>query len=301
MDIISVIIVTYHSADCIRTCLDSVCRQEGVALEILIVDNASTDDTVKMVREYIGDKKNIRLLANRENVGFGRANNQAFAASSGEFIYLLNPDAQLVQPDALKMLRTEMASHPAWGVAGTRILQGDGQEELAQCVQYHGQEHVRGRDFSTLAGHRAAVLGASMFFPRRVFGEMGGFDEDYFLYQEETDLCLRLREKGHEIGFVPEVTIKHIGEASERGRDPYETWRRRVNGMLLFWKKHYPAADAIRLAEMERKRSRYKMISYGWLAKLQPANSSAWQKHRKYRAIWEQSRSFIAQMKKNGA
>jgi N-acetylglucosaminyl-diphospho-decaprenol L-rhamnosyltransferase len=297
---ISVIIVTYNAAEYIRACLDSVCRQEGVELEILIVDNASADDTTRVVREYIGAKKNVRLFANRENIGFGRANNQAFAASTGQFVYLLNPDAQLEPAGALKILREQLERHPEWGVAGTRILQGDGQEELGLCEHYQGQEHVRHRDFSKLPGRRACVLGASMFFSRRVFAEMGGFDEDYFLYQEEADLCLRLREKGHEIGFVPEVTIRHIGEASERGCDPYETWRRRAGGMLLFWKKNYPAADARRLAEMDRKRSWFKMISYGWLARFQPANSSAWRKHRKYRAIWEQSRNFLEQLKTTG-
>jgi hypothetical protein len=297
---ISVIIVTYNAAEYIRACLDSVFRQTGVEFEILVVDNASADSTTKVVQELIGDRKNIRLFANRENIGFGRANNQAFAASSGEFIYLLNPDAQLVQPDALKILRDQLERHPEWGVAGTRILRGNGQEELAVCEHYQGQEHVRHRDFSKLPGRRACVLGASMFFSRRVFAEMGGFDEDYFLYQEEADLCLRLREKGYEIGFVPEAAIQHLGEASERGCDPYETWRRRANGMLLFWKKNYPAADALRLTEMDLKRSRFKMISYGWLAKFQPANSSAWRKHRKYRAIWEQSRSFIRQLKNSG-
>jgi len=297
---ISVIIVTYNAAEYIRACLDSVCRQEGVELEILIVDNASADHTAQVVREYIGGKKNLRLFANRENIGFGRANNQAFAASAGQFVYLLNPDAQLEPPGALKILREQLERHPEWGVAGTRILQGDGQEELAVCEHYQGQEHVRHRDFSKLPGRRACVLGASMFFSRRVFAETGGFDEDYFLYQEEADLCLRLRENGHEIGFVPEVTIRHIGEVSERGCDPYETWRRRAGGMLLFWKKNYPAADARRLAEMDRKRSRFKMISYGWLARFQPANSSAWRKHRKYRAIWEQSRSFLEQLKTTG-
>jgi GT2 family glycosyltransferase len=297
---ISVIIVTYNAAGCIRACLDSVCRQTGMELEILIVDNASADNTTQVVQEFIGDRKNIRLFANRENIGFGRANNQAFAASSGQFIYLLNPDAQLVQPDALKILREQLERHPEWGVAGTRILQGDGQKELAVCEKYQGQEHVRERDFSKLPGRRACVMGASMFFSRRVFAELGGFDEDYFLYQEEADLCLRLREKGYEIGFVPEAAIRHIGGVSSRSCDPCETWRRRANGMLLFWKKNYPAADARRLAEMDRKRSRFKMITYGWLAKFQPANSSAWRKHRKYRAIWEQSRSFVAQLKTGG-
>ena len=294
---ISVIIVTYNAANYIRACLDSVCRQTDLEFEIIVVDNASADDTTKVVQKYIGDKKNLRLLANRVNIGFGRANNQAFAASSGQFIYLLNPDAQLVQPDALKILRSEMERHPEWGVAGTRILQGDGQEEIMLCDHYQGQEHVRHRDFSKLPGRRAAVLGASMFFARHVFAEMGGFDEDFFLYQEEVDLCLRLREKGYEIGFVPQAAIQHIGEASERGCDPYETWRRRADGMLRFWKKHYPAADALRLAKKDERRARFKMLTYGWLARWQPANSGAWRKHRKYRAIWERSRSFIGQFK----
>ena len=111
---VSVIIVTYRSASHIVECLDSVCAQEGVSVEVIVVDNASNDSTAEKVRKY---GSGVRLLANKENIGFGRACNQGVAASSGPLIYLLNPDAKPVGKDALLGLNQVMAAHPKWGMA----------------------------------------------------------------------------------------------------------------------------------------------------------------------------------------
>src|SRR5947199_10841147 len=123
---VTVIIVTYNSAPTIGECVASVRSQTGVELEILIVDNASTDHTVECIQKM---GEGIALVANPENVGFGRANNQAFAASRGRYIYLLNPDAQLVQSCALSTLWESLEQHPNWGMAGTRVLSPDGREQ----------------------------------------------------------------------------------------------------------------------------------------------------------------------------
>src|SRR5437868_2569064 len=94
----SIIIVTYQSAPCIRDCLESVRMQEGVTTRIVVVDNASADGTAQVVRGFDSE---IHLIENHENLGFGKACNQGFEASHGRFIYLLNPDAQLVGANAL--------------------------------------------------------------------------------------------------------------------------------------------------------------------------------------------------------
>ena len=102
MDIdVSVIVVTYNSAPCIKECLNSIIGQQGPRFEIIIVDNASADDTVSVVR---GIGAVVRLLSNQENVGFGRGCNQGVATSRGRFLYLFNPDALLPERDSLARL-----------------------------------------------------------------------------------------------------------------------------------------------------------------------------------------------------
>jgi GT2 family glycosyltransferase len=281
---VSVIIVTYNSAGSIADCLKSLQEQEDVHHEIVVIDNASSDQTVAAVRSSRG---NPILIENRENVGFGRACNQGFAASKGRYIYLLNPDAQLIGPNALAALCRALSEHKHWGMAGSRVMSTTG-EWKKPATTYPDQSHVR-KDFSKLPGKIAWVVGASMIIRREVYAELGGFDPEFFLYSEETDFCLRLRERGYEIGLVDEAAVRHIGGASESGRDPYEVWTRRSQGLLLFWQKHYPSTDVERLLRRNRFRAGYRMWVNGWLARFQSPNSTAWQKHRRYRAVWETS------------
>jgi N-acetylglucosaminyl-diphospho-decaprenol L-rhamnosyltransferase len=286
---VSVIIVTYNSAGTIAECLKSVEEQQGVERETLVIDNASSDQTVNVVRTSPGK---LDLIENRENAGFGRACNQGFAASKGRYIYLLNPDAELIGSNALATLCRAVSEHKSWGMAGSRVVSSTGQWKKP-ATTYPDQSHV-GKDFSKLPGKIAWVVGASMIVRREVYSELGGFDPEFFLYSEETDFCLRLRERGYEIGIVEEAAVRHIGGASERGRDPYEVWTRRANGLHRFWSKHYPAEDVDKLLRRNRFRARYRMLVNGWLARFQPGESNAWLKHRRYRAIWETSKSLLA-------
>jgi GT2 family glycosyltransferase len=286
---VSVIIVAYNSASSINDCLKSVAEQQDVNREIMVIDNASSDQSVNVVRT--SPAKPI-LIENRENVGFGRACNQGFAASKGRNIYLLNPDAQLIGPKALATLCRALSEHKGWGMAGSRVVSAAG-EWKRPATTYPDQLHV-GKDFSGLPGTIAWVVGASMMIRREVYSELGGFDPEFFLYSEETDFCLRLRERGYEIGLVEEASVRHIGGASESGCDPYDVWTRRSKGLHLFWQKHYPPADVEKLLRRNRFRAGYRMLVNGWLARFQPAKSSAWQKHRRYRAIWETSKSLLS-------
>ena len=286
---ISIIVVTYNSAPCIATCVGSACEQEGVQVELIVVDNSSTDDTLGMLR---GLTPNIHVEANHENIGFGRACNQAFALSHGRFIFLLNPDAQLEQRDALAQLCRAMEQHARWGLAGTRVITSDGRCE-GPAATYPEQHRVH-RDFSHLPGTLAWVYGASMMVRREVFAAVDGFDPGFFLSSEETDLCLRVRQQGWEIGFVPDVSVRHIGMASERGSDPYETWLRRMPGLLRFWSKHYPPEDVRRLVRKDWFRASFRRQWYGVIAQFCGPRSEAWLKHRRYAGICEATRRFLS-------
>ena len=285
---ISVIIVTYNSASSIDACLASITSQADVVSEIIVVDNASVDGTLAKAEGF-----GVQLLAHQENIGFGNACNIGFDASHGTYLYFINPDAELTRPDSLKRLCGALEDHPAWGMVGTRIISSEGFSESPPGYSYPGQFKTS-NNFSSLPGRIAWVLGASMFFRREVFAELNGFDPDFFLYSEETDLCLRLRKMGHEIGFLSDVEVSHIGGVSEEGSDPYDVWVRRMNGLHLFWKKHYSADDAARLVRRDLFRARYRMLANSLISRLQPPQSKAWQKSRRYQAIWEASARFLS-------
>jgi hypothetical protein len=288
---ISIIIVAYNSADCITACVESVLAQQGVALEVIVVDNASSDDTVARLKGL-----RCEVIASKENVGFGRGNNLGFAASRGRYIYLLNPDAQLVGNHALTQLCRQMDANPRWGMAGTLVCSADGQAESPPANSYPGARHVR-RDFSQLPGNIAWIVGASMLVRRELYEKLGGFDPDFFLYSEETDFCLRLREQGFMIGQVREAAVRHQGGASEDLRDPYGVAARKLRGLILFRQKHYAPEDCIFLAKRDCRRARLRALWNTWLARLQPDRTTAWKKGRNYRAIWEVSRDYLAQNK----
>lgn len=288
---VSVIIVTYNSADHIGACLRSVMSQSGVTFEAIVVDNASQDNTLAQLEGY-----QVHVIPSPENLGFGRGCNLGFNASSGRYVYLLNPDAQMESSHALKTLCRTMEAHPKWGMAGTLVRSPAGHLESPPANEYPGQHHVR-RDFSKLPGQIAWIVGASMMIRRELYEKLGGFDPEIFLYSEETDFCLRLRELGFEIGHIPEVTVRHIGGASAKPNDPYDLSARKLKGLLRFRQKHYAPEDCVALAKRDLVRARLRMIWYGSLAGMQPPYSNAWQKNRRYRAIWEGSRDYLAGLK----
>jgi GT2 family glycosyltransferase len=292
---ISVIIVTFNSAACIGACLQSVLAQTDVSFEVIVVDNASADDTLARVRSLP-----CRVIASPENLGFGRGNNLGFAASQGRYVYLLNPDARLQGTHALAELCRRLDAQPRWGMAGTVILSADGKSESPPASGYPGSRHVR-RDFSKLPGRIAWIMGASMAIRREVYERLGGFDPDFFLYSEETDFCLRVRELGFEIGCLRDIAVLHLGAASEDAGDPYGVAARKLKGLLLFRQKHYAPADCLFLARRDLRRARFRALWNRLLARCQPAGSAAWRKSRNYQAVWEVSRDYLARDQKKTA
>lgn len=289
---VSVIAVTYNSEECIKECLDSVLQQTGVSLEIIVVDNKSTDDTVAKIGE-----KNCRLIENKENMGFGRGCNLGFSKSTGRYIYLLNPDACLVGENCLAEMCRILDENTNWGLAGTKVLSMDGQHESPPAKTYPGANAVS-RDFSKLPGDIAWIIGASMIIRRDVYQKLQGFDPDYFLYSEETDLCLRARELGFEIGYMDGIAVSHIGGKSESSSDPSDVAQRKLCGLLTFREKHYPQTDCIDLATRDLRRAFFRMIVNRSVAILAGRNSNAWGKYRNYRGVWMTSSHYLSEKKK---
>lgn len=215
----SVIIVTYNSAADIAACLTALQRQ-SVAHEVVVVDNGSQDDTAALVRARF---PNVRLLAEAENWGFAGGVNCGVAAAQGELIALLNPDA-VAQPDWLAQLSAPFADGQV-GVAGSKVLGGDRRlqsvgtllEQPVLLTAHRGDGEPDRGQYDRPA-EVWSVHGAAMAFPRRVWQQLGGFDEGFFPgYWEEADFCERARRVGLRVLVAPGAVVQHT-EATATGK-----------------------------------------------------------------------------------
>ena len=237
---VSVIIVSYNTATFLTRCLDSIAPQFNSVSEVIVVDNASADDSQEVVRCRF---QWVKLVANEVNLGFGPANNQALRISKGRYVFFLNPDTE-VSSGAFAAMIGFMDSHPDIGLAGTHIINPDGSPQPSIESRYPGEKYTK-HELRGLKGDIAWVLGASMIARRTVLDALGGFDERFFLYGEEQDLCLRIRKAGWSIGYIPDATVVHWGGQSERDTLPVEVWKKKFEAELIFYRKHY-SVKAIR-------------------------------------------------------
>lgn len=232
---ISIIIVNYNTADYLSACLTSILSQSaGIHLEIAVVDNASQDDSVSLVRNQF---QQVHLIASRENLGFSKANNLATNLTNAKYIYYLNPDTE-VKPKCLEAVYAFMENSPTVGMAGTRITYPDNTPQGSVETKYPGQKHCT-NEVKGLPGHIAWLLGASLVARREVIEQVGGFTEDFFLYGEDIDLGLKIRQAGWKLGFIPDAEIVHWEGKSERNTLPVELFHKKLMAEALFYKKHY--------------------------------------------------------------
>jgi GT2 family glycosyltransferase len=234
---LSVSIVTYNSAHCLNTLLDSLALQEGVRWELFVVDNASSDDSAARVREW----KHANITINRSNVGFGRGHNQNLYRFRGRHVLFLNPDLTF-SPGLFAGLVNFLDANPGVAVAGPAIVEGAHRIPSPPRRFYPGESIValepelRRKDYAWVSGCCLAIR-------RPILQELGGFDPDYFLYGEETDLCLRVRQAGYKVSWCPEHEVEHAGLQSQIDLSDYARFRNLFEGTALFWEKHYPASE----------------------------------------------------------
>jgi len=220
---VSVILVLWNQAELTFSCLDTLAREFDVAIEIIIVDNASSDHTGALLERLNG----AHIIRNDTNIGFVRAVNQGVNAARGEHILLLNNDAML-RPKSLAAAVETIESEPNTGAVGGRIVLPNGRLQEAgsiiwrdgSCLGYARDEHAE----SGKAMFRRDVdycSGAFLLFRRDTFQALGGFDEAFApAYYEETDFCLRLWESGFRVVFDPRVVIDHFEfGSSEKSED----------------------------------------------------------------------------------
>lgn len=247
---IGVAIVSYNTAPLLRRCLQTVSADAtGI---VVVVDNASTDGSAELVRKEF---PNVTLVAASENCGYGTAANVAIKMLDTPHVLLLNADT-IVPVGAADALAAYLEAHPSVAVAGPRLVREDGVYErsahrfptpLYLLLQESGLRRLVGRlrteDDSTRADW---LLGAALAIRREAFESAGGFDERYFLYQEEVDLCWRLGKLGWEVHFAPVATIVHTGGAST-SQSEAEMLAQFVKSTLRFSHDHLPGSSPRRV------------------------------------------------------
>lgn len=229
MKALSIVVVNWNAEAALAKCLESVERTVDFnEVEVIVVDNCSSDDSVAMVRECFPW---VRLIDNRENVGFARANNQGIENSRGKQVMLLNPDTEL-SLGAVKRLIEASAAHPNAGAIGPKLVSADGTMQIS-CSPFPTLFREFWRMFlldrlipialydmkswsQTKPRPVDVVQGACMLLQREALKDVGLLDEDFFIYSEEVDFCFRLRQSGWSVVWEPRAEVMHHGAQSTR-------------------------------------------------------------------------------------
>ena len=253
---LSIIIPTYNSRRCMPECLRSIRAHAGnLSPQIFVVDNASTDGTADQPALASSP---VHYIRNPRNIGFSRACNQGIAASSGEFLLLLNPDTALLSGTLEEMVRY-LRTHPDVGILGAKVLNRDGTLQLAcrrsiptlrsAFFRLSGLSRLfpRSRTFGAYnltfrdeneAMDVEAVSGAFLLIRRELVERIGGLDERFFMFGEDLDWCLRARQAGSRVLYWPQIVIRHLKGESIRSR-PFASLYHFHHAMWLFYRKHY--------------------------------------------------------------
>lgn len=256
-DAVSLVIVNYNAGDLLEDCVSSTANQVD---EVIVVDNASSDDSLaQLAAAFPGDRR-LKIVRNRENLGFAAACNIGAEHSTGNYLFFLNPDCVLT-PDSVKHLVRVLDDYPVVGMVGGLLLNPDGTEQPGgrRAIPTPWRSFVRAFGLSRFADrwprlffdfhlHKQplpthpieveAISGACMLVRRAAMQAVGHWDEGYFLHCEDLDFSMTLRGKGWKIMFVPDARIVHDKGGCSRSRPIFIEWHKH-HGMMRFYRKFF--------------------------------------------------------------
>ena len=277
----SIIIVNFNGWDDLEKCLDSLLENPLTDSEIIVVDNCSTDGSAQKVQKSF---PNVKLIQSKSNLGFGGGNNLGAIYASGRTLVFLNPDTT-VAPSWLPPLLKTLDSESKIGMVTSRILLMDNPGRINTCgndIHISGLAMCRGmgQNADTFFKNRpdfvAAISGAAFAIRKELFQHLGGFDEVFFLYMEDTDLSLRLRLAGYQIVCVPESTVFHDYVLTFGSMKTFYQERNRYLMLLkcFQWSTLILLIPVLLLAEVvtwgyilwrDRKNIKNKWLAYDWI------------------------------------
>lgn len=254
---LSIIIVSYKTKELLKNCLKSVFDSKiDFPFEVIVIDNNSEDGSIEMVKEEF---KKVKLVVNKENVGYGKANNQGMKIAKGEYVLLLNSDTEIIDNAISKMVEW-LEGYEGVGVVGCKLLYRDGRiqqsagflprlskiflwqtflDDLPILRNLIKPYQVSDVDFYKKEHEVGWVTGAFFLLRKKVFEETGGFDEKIFMYAEEVEWCLRIKKAGWKIFYTPTASIYHIKSASPRDLNENAIISE-YKGLMYLFKKHKP-------------------------------------------------------------
>ena len=252
---LSVVIVNFRTRENLRITLSSVFGSETkYSYEVFVVDNDSRDGSAEMVEREFPTVKLIRSANN----GFSKANNKALRQASGRTLLILNPDTKL-SSDVIQSCVDYLSFHPDIGALSCKVLLGNGTLDKASrrrfpsplnafyrfsglALLFPKSEKLATYNLTFLPDDQAtdvdAISGCFMLIPRRVLDEVGHFDERFFMYGEDLDLCLRINRAGYRIYYYPAVAITHYKRQSSKKAPLKSLWYFH-DAMWMFYRKHY--------------------------------------------------------------
>lgn len=278
---ISILIVNYNTCGLLKSCLASVLTREQEELELIVIDNCSSDGSAAMVRTEF---PSVRSIENSRNLGFAKANNQGMKQARGKYVLLLNSDT-IVRPGAIQCMEQFLDSHPEAGAVACRLRYADGRIQasigcqsgpaltrqilrlsgISQVIRSESVRRVLRKYVGFAMGSSArsylepyvaegpieveSISGACLMLRRQAIDQVGLLDENFFMYLEDLDYCIRLRNAGWKLYYVPAGEIVHLVGQSSGGR------MRRYSvhayqSLFYFYRKHYSTSAllVIRLA-----------------------------------------------------
>lgn len=255
---LSVVIVNWNGGALLRRCLESIYRNEGeIELEVLVVDNNSSDGSPSMVRDRFPQ---VQLIRNEANLGFAQAANQGIRRSRANCVFVSNPDIE-VKPNSLERMLDLLDERRGVGAVGGKLLNPDG---TVQMRGYYNQFPSPGQvlmNYTALGRVLSSLLkdrvdwdkrgpvdqspGGCTLFRRKALENVGGFDEDFFLWFEDVDLCYRLRKGGWDIYYLPSCEFVHYGGKSIGLLEKEERERLFFASMFRYFRKHFRRRDIL--------------------------------------------------------
>ncbi|MFA4834328.1 MAG: glycosyltransferase family 2 protein [Patescibacteria group bacterium] len=255
----SIIITNYNTKGLIKGCLNSIFSSCGLGnFEIIVVDNNSGDGSAEMLN---GDfNQRIKLIANKKNIGFGPANNRGAKIAKGEYLFFLNSDT-VIKEDILTPLKEFFILNPTAGVISPRLILSDGTNQkyaygrfpglVGLLARNSGQESDKNKSGFTVDW----VSGAALAIRKNVWEKIGGFDEKFFMYFEDIDLCKRTKDINYKVAVLPSETVIHLGGQSLRDNKTRKKYY--YLSQDYFYKKHY---GKLKLVLLKIMRWPYKLI-----------------------------------------
>lgn len=252
MTLVSIILVNYNGKKIIKDCLQSL-RQfnHTIPSEIIVVDNASNDGSPELICEHFPE---VKLIRESVNHGFGKGNNIGAKIAQGEYILFLNTDT-ILTCDFLPQLLTVMMENPQVGIVAPKLLNQDGSIQISTSpalgvwgellAQRRSSRYHRGQNkeyiYQKFAQQQEVdlVVGAALLIRRKLFEQLRGFDENFFMYFEEADLCQRSQYLGWKVIYEPEVSVIHLHGVSTK-QLPQQMLLEYRRSQVYYYQKHRP-------------------------------------------------------------